>query len=515
MAKVGGGAAYSQLRPIDDGINQGLQYWGGIRAQENAAQKLADEREAVRKSEALSKWEEDYKTDAASFQGKHTGFTQYDDIIADASSYMRDEYLKVAELELQARRANNTSEATKYYMEKQRILNDFKQIKKGDEAMAEIFKNYQTAAQNNKVSPASREFESILESIYKDKDAVIRYKTTPDGRRELVVTGLTHGEAAELGIETDPKAPKDKPFEVPFSSIFDGEFTWIEPVNYGELVKNISAGIGLMEQDAINGDYRYTNKTWESTINTPEKVKDVKATISSHLSEDTIADLLTRPMFKDIAKLPEEQQHQAIVDRVYNSVKMSKEQSSKVDARDMTVSETRAENRENRNFQQRMQERRLAAQEAMAEKAHQNALEILEKQGENRAPTQAEIEQQQREVEKETLSEIAVIAHEIATSDKNDSTVKEIIRKSGLPLKFRSDWNIGSGNEFDILAVLEGGAGTSDIDQANKGQVFGAITKAMGLDVPQTDYQKFLDEAEANYVAPEPTPAPVPKSLNP
>ena len=52
MTKVGGGAAYSKLRDLDNSVIQGLQFWGQQEATRQENEKLRQERELVRKEKA-------------------------------------------------------------------------------------------------------------------------------------------------------------------------------------------------------------------------------------------------------------------------------------------------------------------------------------------------------------------------------------------------------------------------------------------------------------------------------
>ena len=333
----GGGLAYSQLTVPKDGVSQGLQFWGNMYAQRGAEKRARNEREKVRNQQALEKWQDKFNLDSKSFQGKHTGFTTYDDTIADTANYMRSEYEKYARAELEAIQSGDREDANKNFMNKNRILNDFNQIKSGDEAISELFNNYRKAVSEGTVSEASGEFESIMKSVFLDKDSAIRYRDTEDGNRELVVTGLISSDDLR-GMDKDIVSniegmgiKKDVPFEVPFNSITDGSFTWINKVDYiGEkgLVNQISKGLGLLKEDSRSGNYIRTNKTWDNTYDTPEKQEEVRDYIRSSVDSNMVADLLTNPRFKDKLKegMTEEEMYNVVIDGIYDDVSNSKDE---------------------------------------------------------------------------------------------------------------------------------------------------------------------------------------------
>ena len=79
MVKVGGGAAYSKLRDLDNSVIQGLQFWGQQEATRQENEKLRQERESIRKEKADADFASAYGS-LEEFKQKVTGFDTYDEI---------------------------------------------------------------------------------------------------------------------------------------------------------------------------------------------------------------------------------------------------------------------------------------------------------------------------------------------------------------------------------------------------------------------------------------------------
>lgn len=257
------GAAYLRLQVPDDGISQGLQYWGGIKARENAEEKLADERAAVRKAQSVKDWEEKFGLKEGDFVNKYTGFQKYDDVLTDFAMYSTDRYL---DLQDQARQSLESGDnIARNQIEGQMIKqkSDFKEVAKAQESLGTLFESYQKATQEGKVSGASKHFEDIMQSIFMDKNVAIRY----DDNNNLVLTGLTPADAQKYGLSV--KGGNGEPFVVPFQDVMDGSFSWYEKQQISGkdgLVSNIVNDLGQITVEGVDGMFKTSTQEWKDDI---------------------------------------------------------------------------------------------------------------------------------------------------------------------------------------------------------------------------------------------------------
>lgn len=88
MAKVSGAAGYQQLQPVNSGISQSAQYWGGITSNlASQGMRMAQrnkELEEARKAQAVKSWEDDFKKSNSALKLFDTKHKQGNEIVAHA-----------------------------------------------------------------------------------------------------------------------------------------------------------------------------------------------------------------------------------------------------------------------------------------------------------------------------------------------------------------------------------------------------------------------------------------------
>ncbi len=472
---MSGGAAYIRLREPDNAISQGLQYWGGIAAQRGREKRSREDRERAKRDQENKEWSKEYKLDVASFQGKHTGFSKYDDIISDSARYMRDEFNTLKRKEADARQSGDLRKAENFSVEANSILQDFKIISQGDKALGEKYKSYQEAAQKGEISPASKGFENILDAVYNHKNAAIRYKTTPDGKKELVITGLTVNQADDLGLEGYEAG---EPFTVPFRSIFDGEFNWINKADYdgkNGIINRISSNIGLMEKSGIDGDLVYNNKLWDQTFKTSDDINRVKQTISTSLSGDEIKDLSTRPRFGITEDMSNEEKRRRVIDGVYDDIKTSKDQFDKSTQRKISVSEQLDEKQKDRELRATEGAKNRANRIALNDADNQAALLRAEAKAKGKKPTQKEVD---TELNKEASKKYYEWALKLKSA-KTDEEAQQIIDNNDMGIALGNflgvfgEWDSKKGNAIQIGKKVVNVRDSHDLAKAISAKVEG------------------------------------------
>lgn len=271
MAKVGGGAAYQKLQVPADGISQAMQFWGGREAENQAAKKLADEREGIRKKKEISDWEATYNLKEGDFKNKYTGFKSFDDMNTDFSMYATNEYVNLQRQAKEALSNGNLSEKTRIEGEMIRLKNAFGEAAKSQEFFGQKFADYKDAVSKGKVSGASKDFEDIVQEAIMNKNVALRMV---DGN--LVYTGMKEG-----------KDGTREPFTVPYQDLMDGSFSYYQKQQIsgeGGIVDNVLNDLGTITKQGQNGYYQITTQAWDESIHG----KSVDDAIEAMLGNDEV-----------------------------------------------------------------------------------------------------------------------------------------------------------------------------------------------------------------------------------
>lgn len=245
MAQTGA-SAYTRLQVPQDGMDQALQFWGAKQAQKNADDKLAEEREAVRKKQDLKDFDDKWDVKSGDFQNKYTGFQTFDDINTD---FAMDSIKQYVELHRQARQAlmdGKLEEKTRLEGEMIRLKNSFGEAAKSQEFFAEKFKDYQKAVSEGRVSGASKDFENIVQEALQNKNYALRYR---DGNLVYVFPNVN-----------------GKQEIIPYQDLMDGSFGYYEKQQISGpkgIVDNILSDLGSVTNKTDKGMYKITEQLWD------------------------------------------------------------------------------------------------------------------------------------------------------------------------------------------------------------------------------------------------------------
>lgn len=311
--KVSGAAALQKLQPINDGTSQALQFWGSQDANRRKDIDSANEREGVRKDQAVAKWEEYYKVKAEDFASKYTGFKSYDDMNSDFSLYMTDQYIEKAREARDAMTRGDLKGKSAAESELMRYKLMFKEASKSQSHFEGVYKNFQKAASEGKVSGASKEFESTMQAIVKDKNVAMRMKD---------------GNLVYVGMDKDGKT-----FEVPSQDIMDESFSWFNKQDLNSdkgIIKSITNNLGKVSKDVITGYTKTTTQGWDEQLHGNAARASIKAAISSN---EAMSDILFQVTKGEVVKRKDftEEDYKTVEDGLYEMVKAGYDEVEKKD----------------------------------------------------------------------------------------------------------------------------------------------------------------------------------------
>lgn len=279
MATQGGGAAYQRLQPLQDSLNQGLQYWGaqiGQRAGEERARK--DAQDAAR-AKAKEDWETKWGLSSEDFINQYTGFTSYDEFAKDGANYMRDAYVQASREGSQALESGDLEARRNAELKMSKIKNNFNNFKAGQESFAKLFQDYQKLDSEGKISGVdSQVWDGMFQSALVDNN--VRFRMD-DNLNPVAVGMYTNDEGKQV------------PFELPMSGLINGT---IRPIERIELdgkdgyIQEILVNLGKNTVDTRTGIVTVTDQQFDDI-----RQNATNATLDSFLTDERkVADVLNQ-----------------------------------------------------------------------------------------------------------------------------------------------------------------------------------------------------------------------------
>jgi hypothetical protein len=313
MAAAGGGAGYVRLQTPDSGVSQATQFWGAQESKRAGDEKLADEREGVRKDQEIKDWEDAYDVKAGDFESKYTGFKSYDDMTTDFSLNTTAQYVDLQRQAKEALLSGNTSEKSRIQGEMIKVKGAFKEASKSQAALGTLYQGFQKASQEGKVSGASKDFSNAMEAGFKDMNIALRYK---------------NGQLVYTGIDKEGKI-----ITIPHQDVIDGSFNWIEKQNlYGDkgLIENMIGNLGTTTNSSIDGYTKTTSQVWDDNLQGKAAISSIETLMGT---DDVMADLLYQVSKGKISKRVgfDEKDYDLVKQELLKQVKGGYDQSIKKD----------------------------------------------------------------------------------------------------------------------------------------------------------------------------------------
>ena len=271
---AGGGSAYVRLEKPDNSISQGLQFWGQQAAQERQNNKLLKEREQIRQDEKEKEFDKNFGG-LEEFKAKVTGFDTYDQIGADYTTKVRDEYVNEYHRASEALRTGNYQERKDAEMRMRTMKGTFAQIGDINTTLAKLNESYVKMAQEGKISGVDADnWEAQMESIIKDKNFTIEL----DKNGSPMIVGISKNED---GTES--------PFRIKYSDVVNGSWRPYERQDVGKIAKEVLGNLGSYKELQSKGLYDIKSQLWNDTIE-----KGAMGQISMYLNDEAIADILNQ-----------------------------------------------------------------------------------------------------------------------------------------------------------------------------------------------------------------------------
>lgn len=477
---AGGGSAYVRLERLDNNISQGLQYWGGIAAQEKAAKKLADEREAVRKAQERKEMLAKFDYDETTLDGVMVGQKDFDAVTRTYAENTVNKVNELTRLGQEALDSGNLADYRKYLGMSKKVQSSMRNWNKYAEKIDPWLKDYMAKANNGTLNP--------FDPRHKIYDALLKYDYVADfdenGNPTLIIK--TEEDRDGDGEITEKDYLNIDPFE-----IFDGSQQVFQQVDLGAETKKIADELGIDDIQSVQGDYIFTDKGW-NIKGDQERTNQLNTMIFSNIigNKEKMSWALHnaskwRGDEKAIEKIDDfTKEDEALVSEYIGKMILGKvDVSHKEDVRGQTQSERKAEIKDKQAHDKKMLGMRQAFQKQLQDDAQAAAMEQLKLRlanqgsGSGRKPTKEELEM---ETKNQAMMRIWEIADELKNAD-TDKKAQEILDKYRTGIKVNDGfwnwwdrWDAEEGNAIDINDK------TINVNNTNK--LAKTIAKDMGVE---------------------------------
>lgn len=305
---VGSGSAYLQLQVPQDGLNQSLQYWGGIEAGKRRDEQAAAEAEKKRRDKQLER----YNVDSKIFNIKDGGFSDLNSANRQLASSMLDSY---AELKRKAKIAfnnNNTAEADRLDNQAEMIRSKFSNMQVTMDTHKKNFENYQKDFIDGKVSGWSKGFGNFY------KGAMVKGKFKFGMSENGDIVRMVEFQDDNGNLKTQVVSDKD---------VQTGNFRYFLKQDTNKLTSDIAKDLGDTIQETTQGYLTTKNIQWGDKQNTAAK-ELINAKVGS---PEFMADMVDQlDLYEEFGidadnppAMPEftDEQKQVVADRLLETVK--------------------------------------------------------------------------------------------------------------------------------------------------------------------------------------------------
>lgn len=247
-----GAAAYLQLRVPQDGLNQSLQYWGGIEARKRAAEGAAKEKEKARRAKQLERYDVDIKD----FNITDAGYNDLNSANMALARNLLDDYSDLMYDAKDAFNANDTSKADRLYNKAQQIRSQFKNMQATMGTHKKNFENYQKDFTDGKVSGWSKGFGNFYKGgLVKGK---FKFGKSPNGD----IVRMIEFQDDKGNLKTQAVSDND---------VQNGNFRYYLKQDTNKFTSDIAKDLGDTVEEASQGYFTTKSIQWGDKQNTAAK----------------------------------------------------------------------------------------------------------------------------------------------------------------------------------------------------------------------------------------------------
>lgn len=280
---VGSGSAYSQLQVPQDGLNQALQYWGGVEAGKRREERAAEEAEKTRRETALKR----YNVDPDSFPSlKDGGYADLNSANRDLAASMLDSFSDLMYDAKQAYNANDTDKADKLYNQANMIRSQFGNMQATMETHKKNFDVYMKDFNEGKVSGWSKGFGNF----YKGGLVEGKFKFVYQNGQ---IIRMVEFEDDNGNLKTQVVSDKD---------VQNGNFRYYLKQDIDKVTSDISEGLASDVDQKIDGYTKTETVKWGD-----KQIKAAKELIAAKVnSKEFMADMVDQyNLYKDFGIDPD------------------------------------------------------------------------------------------------------------------------------------------------------------------------------------------------------------------
>lgn len=302
-----GAAAYQRLKEPDNAISQGLQFWGGIEAQQGAEHRARNERNDIAKAKEAKDYQERITPKGDEFLNISTGFDDTDANYRQYSQEVIGDYASLSREAMQAQASGNILKAREIEGQMAVVKNNFKNITAGQKGAAELFKNFKTAAEKGSISGQDEDIMlKLMDNVAQGKAKLVYDKNSKTGN---YVTEIENDRGQKETIT------------IPNGALIDGSINWRDKVNItgdNGFVDNTLKQLGKRTYDTVSGYYINTNQKWDEKA---ERAADARIDVilsSPNSASDVLYQMTGKktPIGKPISEEDEAIVRQGLMDAI-------------------------------------------------------------------------------------------------------------------------------------------------------------------------------------------------------
>lgn len=477
MATTGGGAAYQQLRRLDNNIQPAME---GIANRQSRANAQAKQDLKADKSQEKKNYIE---VDPTKFIPKATQWGDAHEIFQDAGKKAYEQSLELSKLSNEARRSGNTKLADEYKQQYERVGASFSNFSTRRQEFENVIEKYRAEMLSGKIH--QKAWGQFLDALDRN-EFTLDYK---DG--DFIITTLKRDENGKI---VEGEEVYEQKFLNDLLKGLDQPYRYEEALGEGGMVDNILVNLGKKTVDQEEGDYIVTAQKWDETRQLALDAH-IKSVIGGEGEEGN-----NREMYKWYKNMTGEekldgftdQDKARISDYITKWVKAGYGEEVSKEVKKRTPASIEAKEAADRALKRRG----LEIQEAKTQDARDKAKDQLKLDWYKALnPKSSGKDVTQKEKDQAAVIKLYDVAKKVAQlpsgawSGGGDSEVQAVLDSEGLGFLAESDWQLWGDNEFDLGSI-------KDIKNQDVFKIVKGLADMAGFGLEDTDIREVLMNPE-------------------